>query len=83
MSSSLEIQRKEIDIVASVSLSRHDKEPISMGEVDLLVEMLNDKIVEFMDSKCDTYFVVGSTKLSSPRREIEQERPINYENYHK
>ena len=76
MNSSLEIQRKEIDIVASVSLSRHNKQPISMEDVDLLVEMLNDKVIEFMDSNCDVYFICGSTKLSTPRREWKQERPL-------
>ena len=75
MNSSLQIQEREIEIVNSISLLRHDKQPISMTAVDELVELFNDAAVEVMEKLDDVYFICGNTKLSSPRREIKQERP--------
>ncbi len=74
MNSLSPVQEKEVEIVASVSLIKKDESPISMPEVDELVEAVNDKIVEFMEDYHGTYFICGSTRLSSPRREMGTEK---------
>ena len=68
------VQQREVEIVASVSLSRKDEQSISYEEVDFLVDAFNNIAVEFMEKMYDAYFTVGSTKLVSPRREMGTEK---------
>ncbi len=68
------VQQREVEIVASVSLSRKDEQPISYKEVDFLIDAFNDAVVEFMERVYNIYFTVSNTKLVSPRREAGTEK---------